>query len=278
MEMEASKASHFSDFLTSSQVIYDLKSQTKIQALEELLTVLEKKDLIKNKEPILTRIIDREQLDSTAIGHGVALPHARVNSGGDIMVVVGRSKKGIDFDSIDDKKVHIIILVIWNPAIPGLFNHLFAGLAQFLNKDEFRKKLFNAANRADLYKTLSEIVLKFPQQEDKIIHRASLLHKLQKIEQQKKKSRKEKLKELKMQAALIREELDASLLDRYDILMKRYGFAVAEIEDGACQGCYINVATGMSSAIEGSNDIYVCENCGKFLVAQKKKEVKSAKS
>ena len=94
--MEVSKASHFSDFLTPTQVIYDLKAQTKIQALEELLTLLEKKKLIKNKKPILTRIIDRERLDSTAIGHGVALPHARVNTGGDITVVVGRSKKGID--------------------------------------------------------------------------------------------------------------------------------------------------------------------------------------
>ncbi len=272
MEMEVPKASHFSDFLTLSQVIYDLKSLTKIQALEELLAVLEKKKLIQNKKPILTRIIDRERLDSTAIGHGVALPHARMNTGGDITVVVGRSKKGIEFDAIDNKKVHIIILVIWNPSIPGLFNHLFAGLAQSLSKEGFRKKLFNAANRADLYKSLSEIVLQLPQPEDKIISRASLLHKLQKIEQKKKNARKEKLKELKQQAIFIREELDASLLDRYDRLMERYGFAVVELEDGACQGCYINVATGMSSAIEGSNDIYVCENCGKFLIAKKKKE------
>ncbi len=270
--MEISKASHFSDFLSPAQVVYDLKSSTKIQALEELLTVLEKKKLIKNKDPILTRIIDRERLDSTAIGHGVALPHARVNTGGDITVVVGRSKKGIEFDAVDNRKVHIIILVIWNPSIPGLFNHLFAGLAQFLSKEGFRKRLFHAANRADLFKILSEIVLHFPQPEDKIINRASLLYKLQKIEQMRKKARKEKLKELKRQSALIREELDASLLDRYDRLMERYGFAVAELGDGACQGCYINVATGMSSAIEGSNDIYVCENCGKFLVAQKKKE------
>jgi mannitol/fructose-specific phosphotransferase system IIA component (Ntr-type) len=272
MEVEVPKASHFSDFLSAAQVIYDLKSLTKIQALEELLAMLEKKKLIKNKKPILTRIIDRERLDSTAIGHGVALPHARVNTGGDITVVVGRSKKGIEFDAIDNKKVHIIILVIWNPSIPGLFNHLFAGLAQFLSREGFRKRLFNAANRVELYEILSEIVLQLPQPEDKIINRASLLHKLQKIEQMKKKSRKEKLKDLKQKAIFIREELDISLLDRYDKLMERYGFAVVELEDGACQGCYINVATGMSSAIEGSNDIYVCENCGKFLIAKKKKE------
>ena len=56
--------------------------------------------------------------------------------------------------------------------------------------------------------------------------------------------------------------------------MERYGFAVAEVEDGACQSCNINISTQMSSAIEGSNDIYVCENCGKYIVAAKKKKKK----
>ena len=86
----------------------------------------------------------------------------------------------------------------------------------------------------------------------------------------KRKANKKELKELQSQAELIRTELDAALIDRFDRFIERYGFAVAEVEDGVCQGCYINVATGMGSAIEGSNDIYVCENCGKFLIAAKK--------
>ena len=173
------KGSRFSDFLKPSQIVYNLKADDKIQALEELLDVLLKQKLIKNKKPILTRIIDRERLESTAIGHGVALPHARVDTGHDIAIVVGRSEGGIDFDSIDSKKVHVIILIVWNPSIPGLFNHLFAGLAQFLRKPGFRKRLFEAKNKTELYNVVSEIELSFPVQEDKIISRASLLWKLQ---------------------------------------------------------------------------------------------------
>lgn len=265
------KSTHFSDYLKPAQIIFSLKSRDKIQALEELLDVLVRQKLIKNKKPILTRIVDRERLESTAIGHSVALPHARVDTGGEIAVSVGRSKEGIDFAAVDNKKVHIIILVVWNPSIPGLFNHLFAGLAKFLIKNEFRERLFYAKNASELYKVFSEITLSLPRLEDKIISRASLLWKLQTIEIQKNKAKKEKLLELKRKANLIREELDADLLDRFDRLMDRYGFAVAEVKDGACQGCYINVSTQMSSAIEGSNDIYICENCGKFLVASKKK-------
>ena len=264
------KGSRFADFLKPNQVVYKLKAKDKIQAVEELLDVLLKQKLIKNKKPILTRVLDRERLESTAIGHGVALPHARVNTGHDIAVVVGRSVEGIDFDSIDKKKVHIIILIVWNPSIPGLFNHLFAGLAQFLRNPGFRRRLFEAKNKAELYNVISEIHLHLPHQDDKIISRASLLWKLQEIEIQKKKAPKAKKSELQKKADLIRQELDVALLDRFDRLMERYGFAVAEVAEGVCLGCFINVATGMGSAIEGSNDIYVCENCGKFLISKKK--------
>jgi len=264
------KGSFFSDFLKPAQVVYNLKAKDKIQAIEELLDVLLKQKLIKNKKPILTRVIDRERLESTAIGHGVALPHARVDTGHDIAVVVGRSATGIDFDSIDGKLVHIIILIVWNPSIPGLFNHLFAGLAQFLRNPGFRKRLFEAKNKTELFNVISEIELSIPVQDDKIMSRASLLWKLQEIEIQKKKAKKNVQVELQKKADLIRQELDAELLDRFDRLMERYGFAVAEVDGGACLGCFINVATGMGSAIEGSNDIYVCENCGKFLISKKK--------
>ena len=265
------KISYFSDYLKPSQIIYNLKAKDKIQAIEELLDVLVKRKLIKNKKLILTRVIDRERLESTALGHNVALPHARVDTEGNIAVAIGKSKKGIDFNSLDNKNVHIIILVVWNPSIPGLFNHLFAGLAQFLRKPGFRHRIFSAKNKLELHEVLSEIELRLPQ-EDRIISRASLLMKLQEIEIKKKKAKKEQLKQLKEQANLIREELDEALIDRFDRFMERYGFAVAEVDGGVCQGCNINVATGMGSAIEGSNDIYICENCGKFLVASKKRK------
>lgn len=266
------KHSFFCEYIKPSHVIYNLKATDKIQAIEELLDVLIKQKAITNKKPVLTRIIDRERLVSTAIGHGIALPHARMNTGDDIAVVAGRSEEGIDFDAVDGKKVHLIILIVWNPSIPGLFNHLFAGLAQFLIKPEFRKRIFEAKNKQEVHRTLCEIKLSIPPPENRIVSQAGLLWKLQNIEMQKRKAKKDKRAELERQAQLIREEIDQSVIDRFDKLLDRYGFAVAELEDGACQGCFINVATGMRSAIEGSNDIYVCENCGKFLVAKKKKD------
>jgi mannitol/fructose-specific phosphotransferase system IIA component (Ntr-type) len=268
---EVQKVSHFSDYLKPSQIVYDLKAKDKVGAVEELLDILAKEKLITNKKLILTRLIDRERLETTALGDSVAVPHARVDTGGEIAIAVGRSEKGIDFDSLDKKKVHLIILIVWNPSIPGLFNHLFAGLARFLRKPEFRQRSFEAKDKTDLYRVLSEIELRLPQ-EDRIISRAGLLKKLQEMEMRKRKATKEQKKALQHQTDLIREELDSSLISRFDRLMERYGFAVAEVVDGACQGCNINLSTQISSAIEGSNDIYICENCGKFIVSAKKKK------
>lgn len=265
------RINRFSDFLAPQQVVFDLKSKDKVEALEELLDVLAKQKLIDNKKLLLTRLVDRENLVSTAIGYGVALPHARVDSGGEIVVAVGRSEKGIDFEAHDGQKVHLIILVVWNPSLPGLFNHLFAGLARFLIRAENRGRILAAKDRAELFDILGGIEFKFVH-EEKIVSRARLLKKLQEIELKKRKGTKEQQKELQKHAAMIREELDRDLLARFDRLMERYGFAVADAVEGVCQGCNINISTQMYSAMEDSDDIYVCENCGKYLVSAKKKK------
>ncbi|RFT16465.1 MAG: PTS IIA-like nitrogen-regulatory protein PtsN [Candidatus Saccharicenans subterraneus] len=262
----------FGEFLKPSQIIFDLKSRDKLEAIEELLDSLVRLKLINNKNLTLTRIVDRENLESTALGHGLAVPHARVDTEGQIAVAVGRSAEGIDFDAPDGQPVRLIILVVWNPSLPGLFNHLFAGLASFLIKPENRFRLFNSRDKEELHAVLSEIRFSFPR-EDKIINRASLLKKLQDIEIRIRRAPKDRLEELQKHRNLIREELDQSLLARFDLLMDRYGYAVAEVVDGVCRSCNMSVSTQMASAIEESNDIYVCENCGKYLVAARKEKI-----
>ena len=266
----------FGEFFKPAQVIFELKSHEKLEAIEELLDSLVKQKLISSKNLTLTRIVDRENLESTALGHGIAVPHARVDTEGQMAVAVGRSAEGIDFSAPDGRPVHLIILVVWNPTIPGLFNHLFAGLASFLIKLENRDRLFSARDKNELYSVLSRIPLTFPY-EDRIVNLASLLKKLQAIELKIRRATEARQEELQKHRALIREELDQSLLARFDLLMDRYGYAVSEVVDGVCQSCNMSVSTQMASAIEESNDIYICENCGKYLVSPEKREKTLAK-
>jgi len=67
----------FSDYLKPIQIVHDLKASDKVDAIEELLDVLAKLKLIRNRKVLLTRLIDRENLVSTALGEGIAVPHAR---------------------------------------------------------------------------------------------------------------------------------------------------------------------------------------------------------
>jgi len=269
------KEASFGEFLKPSQVIFELKTHEKLEAIEELLDSLVKQKLISNRNLTLTRIIDRENLEPTALGHGLAVPHARVDTEGQMAVAVGRSAEGIDFSAPDGRPVHLIILVVWNPTLPGLFNHLFSGLASFLIKPDNRDRLFSARDKNELYNVLSQIPLAFPY-EDRIVNRASLLKKLQDIELKIRRAPEARQEELQKQRALIRDELDQSLLARFDLLMDRYGYAVSEVIDGVCQSCNMSVSTQMASAIDESNDIYICENCGKYLVSPGKKEKEKA--
>ncbi|MDD8020017.1 MAG: PTS sugar transporter subunit IIA [Acidobacteriota bacterium] len=270
------KETSFGEFFKPSQLTFELKSRDRLEAIEELLDSLVKQKLISNKKLTLTRIVDRENLEPTALGHGLAVPHARVDTEGQMAVAVGRSAEGIDFAAPDGRPVHLIILVIWNPTIPGLFNHLFSGLASFLVRPDNRERLFNAREKNELYNVLAQIPLAFPY-EDRIVNRASLLKKLQEIELKIRRAPEAKQEELQKHRTLIREELDQSLLARFDLLMDRYGYAVSEVIDGVCQSCNMSVSTQMASAIDESNDIYICENCGKYLVSPGKREKAASK-
>src|SRR4030042_2314540 len=109
METEALRAhTHFTDFLKPQQVVADLKAKDKVEAIEELLDVLVKQKVLANKKPVLTRIVDRENLESTAIGQGVALPHARMDAGGEIAIAVGRPEKSLGFEAHRGPKVHFV--------------------------------------------------------------------------------------------------------------------------------------------------------------------------
>jgi mannitol/fructose-specific phosphotransferase system IIA component (Ntr-type) len=100
----------------------DLKGGTKAAVLEELIQPLVDGGMIKNQSILLETLSRRETLGSTAIGKGVAVPHCRTLAVSDVHVVVGLSKKGVDFQASDGKKVHLFFLIV---APPSDASHLY---------------------------------------------------------------------------------------------------------------------------------------------------------
>jgi PTS system nitrogen regulatory IIA component len=139
------------NFLSHDAIIVDLKAINKKSAIVELAEVLENTKKIKNSDDIINIVLEREKLGSTGIGQGVALPHGKTNLLHEQIGVLGISRKGIEFNSLDGEPVHIIFLLVGPPEITGQHLKALSRISR-LFKDKFLRQAIKEA------KTMQEVV------------------------------------------------------------------------------------------------------------------------
>jgi PTS system nitrogen regulatory IIA component len=100
-----------SDFLTSETVLPELKATSKKQALQEL-SKLAADTADAERQHIFDLLVDRERLGSTGVGHGVAIPHARLPNLERHYGIFARLSNSVDFESVDDEPVDLIFLLL----------------------------------------------------------------------------------------------------------------------------------------------------------------------
>lgn len=132
--------------MVDTERIVDLKATSKEEALRELVDVLSTSPNVTDKEELLKAIFEREKVISTGVGIEVALPHVKIPSVKDFVIAVGRSHKGIDFESLDDKPVYIIVMIGANDKQAGDFLKVLAKLVLKLKNRAFRKEVMFAPN------------------------------------------------------------------------------------------------------------------------------------
>lgn len=130
--------------------IIDLKSTDKEGALRELVEVIAKSSLVTDKEEFLRAIIERERIISTGVGIGVALPHVKIPSVKDFVIAIGRSHKGIEFQALDEKPVHIIVMIGASDRQSGEFLKVLAKFVLKLKEKEFRRELMLARDAEEI--------------------------------------------------------------------------------------------------------------------------------
>ncbi|MEO0069215.1 MAG: PTS sugar transporter subunit IIA [candidate division WOR-3 bacterium] len=108
---------NLSSLLRADRINLDLKSRKKPEVLRELVLMI--KEAQDSAEMLLQTLLKREELGSTGIGKGIAIPHGRSLLLDKLEIVVGRSTKGVDFDAVDNKPVHLFFLVMAPPQDPG---------------------------------------------------------------------------------------------------------------------------------------------------------------
>jgi nitrogen PTS system EIIA component len=98
------------DHLPAARVV-DLVADTKAAALEELVRTLGGAPEVRDVDGLLAAVLEREDIVSTGVGLGLAVPHAKIDSVTDFVLAYGRSCSGIPFDSLDDAPVRHIVLI-----------------------------------------------------------------------------------------------------------------------------------------------------------------------
>src|SRR5262245_2328045 len=101
------------EFFSEDAVKLELAGNTKDEVLTELIGLLKLDE--KNEQMLLKMLKRRENLGSTGIGRGIAIPHCRALVVQKLRVAFGRKKAGLDFKAIDDKPVHFVFLIVAPP-------------------------------------------------------------------------------------------------------------------------------------------------------------------
>ena len=148
----------FSDFINTSAIRADLKSLTKESVIEELVqSLLDAGEIdADQRADIIASIMKREELGSTGIGRGVAVPHTKHPSVQKLVGTVGVSESGVDFDSLDGERVQLFFLLISPPERPGDHLRALENISRQLRDESFCRFLKQSKTPEDINQLLQE--------------------------------------------------------------------------------------------------------------------------
>lgn len=144
------------DILPEELVVPDLEARTKSDVLEELAGRVAAQYPELNRTRLVQALEDRERLNSTALGDGVAIPHGKLPGIRRVFAAFGRSRAGVDFQSLDGKPTHLFFLLVAPEDSAGAHLKALARISRLLKDQSFRERLLGAGDAAAIYKTIRD--------------------------------------------------------------------------------------------------------------------------
>ncbi len=132
-----------------------LDGKDKDSVITELVDLLAENNLLVDRDVVLEAVFTREQTRSTGIGSGIAIPHGKCNGVEELVMAVGIASEPVNFDSIDQKPVSIVILLASPADRTGPHIQALARISRLMLDDEFRTKLENATSPEEVYQLIS---------------------------------------------------------------------------------------------------------------------------
>ena len=143
-------------YLSTAQIVCDLKGESKFQVIDELLDVLKNESELLDYSLAREDILAREGYLSTGLESGLAIPHAKTDGVSGLKIALGLKKDGVDFDSLDGKPAQIIFLVLSPRDTSGPHIQTLAEITRNLKEPGKREALLNAQNPAHVSKIIQE--------------------------------------------------------------------------------------------------------------------------
>lgn len=142
------------DILGKQAIKVGMEAIDKEGALKELVEVLSKVKDIGDKKAIVKGLIERENLGSTGIGQGIAIPHAKTDKLNELIAVLCISKKGVEFDALDGEPVFIFFLLVAPKDSAGPHLKALAKISRLLRDSFFCELLKRAKDSSEIYEII----------------------------------------------------------------------------------------------------------------------------
>ena len=144
------------DLIKRDMVVPALVATDKRGILEELATYMAGRHPRIDRSTLSRVLTEREQLASTAIGEGVAIPHGKLASVGEIVACLGRATAGVEFDSMDGQPTYLFFVLVAPESSTGAHLKALARISRVFKDPEFRRRLLLAPDAEAMYSVVAE--------------------------------------------------------------------------------------------------------------------------
>ena len=265
-------------FLKKDQVI-KVTADTKQTVIKEMVSKLQDLGLIDNKDRYYAQIVHRESLENTAIGNGLAIPHARTESVTEFISIFGIIEEGVDYQSHDEKPVNYILLSIFPTQMSTTYLYFVGMLARIFSNADKKQALDEAKTPARIYAVLkkeaesyfesisekeiipvdsAESLSGVPSSDLDLLIRLDRLYKVMDSEENK--------DPVKQKIEDIKKLIDNRSLTYYERMRKKRSNPFAIVEKDSCTGCHMGIPPVYLRQINEREGISICTHCGRFLI------------
>ncbi|MGI6461416.1 MAG: PTS sugar transporter subunit IIA [Candidatus Hydrogenedentales bacterium] len=268
-------------YILKSCIVPEMESDCKADALKELLNLLYEKKRMSGPGPALDQILAREVTESTGIGKGIAVPHARVTGMKGLACAVGRVPEGMDFHAIDRKPVHLIFLICYPPNEQTTYLNFVATVAKLLSDAQNLAQIMNAESVDQILEVLEASSVQFSESSEQPLRKVKtdpaieqvqdghaeiiLLARMQLYEEMLSSARSGK-RRIRERIDHIRELVSPRVIRHYDRVHKVRPPGLVPVEGDTCQGCFMKLPSKFVQQVrQEPGRIHTCPNCSRYI-------------